>query len=84
ITMPFVVTSVEDLFTTSLPLPSGQVFLDVLSMGKRVMLAIWSCITIIQVRWVPLKVALSDCSVRLWGCSRSKHISRSFRLRHVG
>ncbi|KAJ7065321.1 amino acid transporter [Mycena amicta] len=42
----FVVTSIDDLLGTSLPLPMGQVFLDVL--GKRGMLAIWSFIIVVQ------------------------------------
>lgn len=43
----FVITSVGDLLATDLPLPMGQVFLDVL--GKRGMLSIWSLIIIVQV-----------------------------------
>ncbi|KAF7356946.1 hypothetical protein MVEN_01030600 [Mycena venus] len=42
----FVIPSVGDLLGTSLPLPMGQVFLDVL--GKRGMLAIWSFIIVVQ------------------------------------
>ncbi|TFK34012.1 amino acid transporter [Crucibulum laeve] len=42
----FVVTSVSDLLGSDLPLPMGQVFLNVL--GKRGMLAIWSLIIIVQ------------------------------------
>ncbi|TFK69095.1 amino acid transporter [Pluteus cervinus] len=42
----FVITSVEDLLTTTLPLPMGQVFLNVL--GKRGMLIIWSFIIVVQ------------------------------------
>ncbi|KAF7289110.1 hypothetical protein HMN09_01359200 [Mycena chlorophos] len=40
----FVVVSIPDLIGTTLPLPMGQVFLDVL--GKRGMLAIWSFIIV--------------------------------------
>ncbi|KAF7317740.1 hypothetical protein MKEN_00861800 [Mycena kentingensis (nom. inval.)] len=42
----FVVVSIDDLLGTSLPLPMGQVFLDVL--GKPGMLAIWSFIIVVQ------------------------------------
>ncbi|KAI0254804.1 amino acid/polyamine transporter I [Lactifluus subvellereus] len=42
----FATTSVPDLLTTALPLPMGQLFLNVL--GKRGMLAIWSCIIVVQ------------------------------------
>ncbi|KIK05691.1 hypothetical protein K443DRAFT_130275 [Laccaria amethystina LaAM-08-1] len=42
----FVITSVSDLLGTELPLPMGQVFLNVL--GKRGMLAIWSLIIVVQ------------------------------------
>nr|GAT56559.1 predicted protein [Mycena chlorophos] len=42
----FVVVSIPDLIGTTLPLPMGQVFLDVL--GKRGMLAIWSFIIVVQ------------------------------------
>jgi amino acid transporter len=43
----FATVSVVDLLTGSLPLPMGQLFLDVL--GKRGMLAIWSFIIVVQV-----------------------------------
>ncbi|KAH7890929.1 amino acid/polyamine transporter I [Phlebopus sp. FC_14] len=42
----FATQSVADLITTTLPLPMGQLFLDVL--GKRGMLAIWSFIIVVQ------------------------------------
>ncbi|KAH0836847.1 amino acid/polyamine transporter I [Lanmaoa asiatica] len=42
----FATKSVSSLLTTNLPLPMGQLFLDVL--GKRGMLAVWSCITVVQ------------------------------------
>ncbi|KAI0068603.1 amino acid transporter [Artomyces pyxidatus] len=42
----FATSSVADLLTTDLPLPMGQLFLNVL--GKRGMLAIWSCIIVVQ------------------------------------
>ncbi|KAJ8096330.1 hypothetical protein PM082_011488 [Marasmius tenuissimus] len=42
----FVIPSVSDLLASDLPLPMGQVFLDVL--GKRGMLAIWSLIIVVQ------------------------------------
>ncbi|SJL03865.1 uncharacterized protein ARMOST_07222 [Armillaria ostoyae] len=42
----FAIPSVADLLATELPLPMGQVFLDVL--GKRGMLAIWSFIIVVQ------------------------------------
>ncbi|KAI6112902.1 amino acid/polyamine transporter I [Pisolithus sp. B1] len=42
----FATTSVADLVTTDLPLPLGQLFLNVL--GKRGMLAIWSLIIVVQ------------------------------------
>lgn len=43
----FATTSVAELLTGSLPLPMGQLFLNVL--GKRGMLAIWSFIIVVQV-----------------------------------
>ncbi|KIM39625.1 hypothetical protein M413DRAFT_415651 [Hebeloma cylindrosporum] len=42
----FAIPSVSDILGTSLPLPMGQVFLNVL--GKRGMLAIWSLIIVVQ------------------------------------
>ena len=42
----FAAASVPGLLGTSLPLPMGQLFLDVL--GKRGMLAIWSLIIVVQ------------------------------------
>ncbi|OBZ70417.1 putative amino-acid permease PB24D3.02c [Grifola frondosa] len=42
----FATASVSDLLSTTLPLPMGQLFLDVL--GKRGMLAIWSFIIVVQ------------------------------------
>lgn len=42
----FATVSVADLLTTDLPLPLGQLFLNVL--GKRGMLAIWSLIIVVQ------------------------------------
>ncbi|CAA7265225.1 unnamed protein product [Cyclocybe aegerita] len=46
IAVSFAVPSVSDLLATDLPLPMGQVFLNVL--GKRGMLAIWSLIIVVQ------------------------------------
>ena len=43
----FATSSVSDLLITTLPLPMGQLFLNVL--GKRGMLAIWSFIIVVQV-----------------------------------
>jgi amino acid transporter len=43
----FATTSVPNLLSTTLPLPMGQLFLNVA--GKNGMLAIWSCIIIVQV-----------------------------------
>jgi len=42
----FATASVSDLLTSTLPLPMGQLFLDVL--GKRGMLTIWSFIIVVQ------------------------------------
>ncbi|EMD40265.1 hypothetical protein CERSUDRAFT_110871 [Gelatoporia subvermispora B] len=42
----FATASVPDLLASTLPLPMGQLFLDV--MGKRGMLAIWSFIIVVQ------------------------------------
>ncbi|KAK1219603.1 hypothetical protein PQX77_017674 [Marasmius sp. AFHP31] len=42
----FVIPSVSNILASDLPLPMGQVFLDVL--GKRGMLAIWSMIIVVQ------------------------------------
>jgi amino acid transporter len=44
----FATTSVTNLLTGALPLPMGQLFLDVL--GKRGMLTIWSFIIVVQVQ----------------------------------
>ncbi|KDQ51768.1 hypothetical protein JAAARDRAFT_62297 [Jaapia argillacea MUCL 33604] len=46
ISASFATSSVSGLLTTTLPLPMGQLFLDVL--GKRGMLAIWSLIIVVQ------------------------------------
>ncbi|KAF8888115.1 amino acid/polyamine transporter I [Infundibulicybe gibba] len=46
ISTSFVIISVEELLRTPLPLPMGQVFLNVL--GKRGMLVIWSFIIVVQ------------------------------------
>jgi len=46
ISISFAIPSVSDILGTSLPLPLGQVFLNVL--GKRGMLAIWSMIIVVQ------------------------------------
>ena len=43
----FAAASVPDLLDSALPLPMGQLFLDVL--GKRGMLAVWSFVIIAQV-----------------------------------
>jgi amino acid transporter len=43
----FALTSVPDLLESTLALPMGQLFLDVL--GKKGMLAIWSLIIVVQV-----------------------------------
>lgn len=47
----FATTSVGDLLGSQLPLQMGQLFLNVA--GKRGMLAIWSCIIVVQVREPP-------------------------------
>jgi hypothetical protein len=44
----FATASVPDLIITPLPLPMGQLFFNV--MGKHGMLALWSCIIVVQVR----------------------------------
>jgi len=44
----YATSSVPDILSTHLPLPMGQLFLNAL--GKKGMLAIWSCIIIVQVR----------------------------------
>lgn len=44
----FATTSVDDLLNTDLPLPMGQLFLNVL--GQKGMLALWSFVIITQVR----------------------------------
>ncbi|EEB87358.1 hypothetical protein MPER_15305, partial [Moniliophthora perniciosa FA553] len=46
ISISFVIPSISDILASDLPLPMGQVFLDVL--GKRGMLAIWSFIIVVQ------------------------------------
>ena len=46
----FATTSVSDLLSSTLPLPMGQLFLNVL--GKHGALAIWSCIIVVQVRFL--------------------------------
>ena len=47
ISISFAIPSVSDILGTDLPLPLGQVFLNVL--GKPGMLAIWSMIIVVQV-----------------------------------
>lgn len=47
----FATTSVADLLATDLPLPMGQLFLNVL--GKKGMLAPWSMIIVVQVSLSP-------------------------------
>ena len=47
ISASFAIPSVNDILGSDLPLPFGQVFLNVL--GKRGMLAIWSMIIVVQV-----------------------------------
>jgi hypothetical protein len=49
----FATTSVSSILTTTLPLPMGQLFLDVL--GKRGMLTIWSFIIVVQVSHLLLR-----------------------------
>ena len=51
----FATSSVSSLLSTDLPLPMGQLFLDVL--GKRGMLAIWSLIIVVQVSQRSLTLA---------------------------
>jgi amino acid permease (GABA permease) len=46
IAISFAIPSISDILGTDLPLPMGQVFLNVL--GKRGMLAIWSLIIVVQ------------------------------------
>ncbi|KAJ7489313.1 amino acid transporter [Mycena latifolia] len=46
ISISFAIPSVGSILESRLPLPMGQVFLDVL--GKQGMLAIWSCATVVQ------------------------------------
>ncbi|KAJ3876596.1 amino acid/polyamine transporter I [Lentinula edodes] len=46
IVVSFVTPSISNLLSSDLPLPMGQVFLDVL--GKKGMLAIWSLIIVVQ------------------------------------
>jgi hypothetical protein len=48
ISASFATSSVSDLLSSTLPLPMGQLLLNVL--GKHGMLAIWSCIIVVQVR----------------------------------
>lgn len=43
----YATTSVSGLISSPLPLVMGQLFLD--NLGKRGMLAIWSCIIVVQV-----------------------------------
>jgi hypothetical protein len=52
IAVSFVIPSISDILASELPLPMGQVFLDVL--GKRGMLAIWSLIIVVQVCLITL------------------------------
>ena len=56
----FATESVPDLITTTLPLPMGQLFFNVL--GKHGMLALWSCIIIVQVRG--LRPQNQSCKLR--------------------
>jgi len=66
----FATNSVSDLLTSSLPLPMGQLMLDVL--GKRGMLAIWGFIIVVQVRPIlhPPVSALTMDRVRDWSGAR--------------
>lgn len=60
----YAVPSIPDLLGSELPLPMGQVFLDVL--GKRGMLAIWSCIIIVQVRIIlPMWFGMADYALSM-------------------
>ena len=59
----FAIPSVSDLLASDLPLPMGQVFLNVL--GKRGMLAIWSLIIVVQVSWSLLMMFYSATDVCL-------------------
>ena len=50
----FATASVSDVFSSTLPLPMAQLFLDVL--GKKGMLIIWSFIIVVQV-CIPFMIA---------------------------
>jgi len=54
ISASFATPSVNDILGTTLPLPMGQLFLNVL--GKHGMLAIWSLIIIVQVNDIFIRV----------------------------
>jgi hypothetical protein len=64
----FATSSVPDLLSTTLPLPMGQLFLNIL--GKRGMLTIWSFIIVVQARRrTPIRTLLTSlCSL-----SREQH-----------
>lgn len=75
----FVITSVSDLLATELPLPMGQVFLNVL--GKRGMLALWSLIIVVQ--FVTGAAQLVDASRVVFAFARDNALPGSRYLKRV-
>ena len=77
----FATESVPDLLTTTLPLPMGQLFFNVI--GKHGMLAIWSCIIVVQVRGSHhlSRFGSSGLAVRHRRCARRRCFSRCVCVR---
>lgn len=84
ISVSYTIVSIDALLETSLPLPMGQVFLNVL--GKRGMLAIWSLIIIVQVCHGQLNPASRSTNCRWhlvcdWSCSGRRRFACVLRVR---
>ncbi|TRM58833.1 amino acid/polyamine transporter I [Schizophyllum amplum] len=75
----FSVTSIPALLESELPLPMGQVFLDVL--GKRGMLAIWSFIIVVQ--YVTGAAQVVDASRTVFAFSRDDALPGSKWWRQI-
>jgi amino acid transporter len=75
IAISFVVPSIPDLLASKLPLPMGQVLLNVL--GKRGMLAIWSCIIAVQVRATLIRAVIRSDRLRQFVCGAAQLVDAS-------
>ena len=79
ISLSFAVLDIDALAGTSLSLPMGQVFYDVL--GKHGMLAIWSCIIVVQ--YTTAAAQLVDASRVVFAVSRDGLLPLSSWLRRL-